>query len=107
MIGALAWLSRHGGAVFAVALTLGLLVPPLAAQLRPALSPVVLVLTFLVLLRTDLAASLSELRRPWRVGALMLWVLVASPYADRRHSSRFFTAFIADFPTSASRWCVP
>jgi bile acid:Na+ symporter, BASS family len=79
MIRALEWLAARGGPTFAVALALGVLVPPLAAALRPALSATVLLLTFLVLLRTDLKASVAELRKPWRVAALILWVLVATP----------------------------
>jgi BASS family bile acid:Na+ symporter len=75
----LAWLAARGGPTFAIALALGLAVPSLAGLLRPALSTVVLLLTFLVLLRTDLAASVSELKQPWRVALLSLWVLLATP----------------------------
>ncbi len=77
----LEWFAGHGSVAFPVSLAVGLLAPPVAAAMRPALVPVVLVLTFFVLLRTDLAAALAELRRPGALLAVVAASLVASPPA--------------------------
>lgn len=76
---ALAWLAGQGGAAFPLSLLAGLALPPLAALIRPHLSMVVLVLTFFVLVRIDLAASLAELRRPGGLLGVLAATLLASP----------------------------
>jgi bile acid:Na+ symporter, BASS family len=75
----LEWSARHGGALLAGGIFLGLALPPLAAAARPAISPTVAALMTLVLLRVDPVRLLSWLRRPLLVLALLAWLLLASP----------------------------
>lgn len=76
---ALEWAAGRGGFLFPASLALGLVLPPLAAAIRPHLSLIVLALTFAILLRIDLAAVLRELRRPGPVLAVSALVLLVSP----------------------------
>jgi BASS family bile acid:Na+ symporter len=79
MIRALAWLAGQGGLAFPVSLALGLVFPSLAGLIRPWLSLVVLVLTFLVLVRIELGAVAQELRRPGPLLAVIAATLLAAP----------------------------
>jgi hypothetical protein len=62
----LAWLGRHGGAVIAIGVFLGLLVPPLASLFRPLLVPAILTPFLIALLRIDWRRLLGQLGRPTR-----------------------------------------
>ncbi len=76
---ALEWCARHGGALLAASIFIGLLVPPLAAALRDWVTLVVALLMVLVLLRVDPAQVVAYLRRPVLVGALLAWLLLGCP----------------------------
>jgi BASS family bile acid:Na+ symporter len=79
MLTALAWLGRHATWWIAGGVFLGLLVPPLAALLRPWLIPAI-VLPFLVaLLRLDLNALHGELAAPLLPALAVGWVLLGAP----------------------------
>ncbi|MBI0433934.1 hypothetical protein D9598_08895 [Roseomonas sp. KE0001] len=79
MIRALEWSARQGGPLLALAIFAGLFLPPLASAARPLLTPSVVVLMTLVLLRVDPAQVLAYLRRPLLVAALLAWLLLACP----------------------------
>jgi BASS family bile acid:Na+ symporter len=72
-------MARHGGALLAGCVFVGVALPPLAALLRETLTITVAGLMTLVLLRIDLAQVLSYLRRPLLVAALLAWLLIACP----------------------------
>jgi predicted Na+-dependent transporter len=76
---ALGWLGRHGKAMLAAGVLLGLVVPPLASLFRPLLTPAVVALLALTLLRLDWTLVRRSLRRPLPVILLILWLLVVSP----------------------------
>jgi len=75
----LAWFAGNGGIAFPASLALGLLVPQVASVIRPWLYVIVLVLTFFVMLRIDLAAALRDLRRPGPMLAVLVATLLAAP----------------------------
>jgi BASS family bile acid:Na+ symporter len=57
----------------------GVLVPPLASSMRWFITPNVVALMTLVLLRVDIAAAFGHLRRPGRLAAMVAFMLLASP----------------------------
>jgi BASS family bile acid:Na+ symporter len=75
----LEWSARRGAALLALAILAGLLLPPLAAAFRDVITPTVVVLMTLVLLRVDPAQVLAYLHRPLLVGAMVVWILAACP----------------------------
>jgi bile acid:Na+ symporter, BASS family len=75
----LTWLGRHGGAVIAVGVFLGLLAPPLASLLRPLLVPAILTPFLIALLRIDWRRLMGQLGRPVETAAALLWLLLISP----------------------------
>jgi BASS family bile acid:Na+ symporter len=75
----LEWSARHGGALLAGCIFVGVALPPLAAVLRETLTVTVAGLMTLVLLRVDLAQVIAYLRRPLLVAALCAWILLACP----------------------------
>ena len=79
LVGGLSWLARHGGAVIALGVFLGLLVPPLASLLRPLLVPAILVPFLIALLRIDWRQLRGRLGRPAGTAAALLWLLLLSP----------------------------
>ncbi len=79
LIAFLEWSARRGGALLGIGVFAGVLVPPLAAATRDVVTPVVACLMTLVLLRVDFLQVAAYLRRPLLVGALLAWVLLASP----------------------------
>ena len=79
MLRFLAWSGRHGSALLAASIFVGLAVQPLAALLRDVVTITVAGLMTLVLLRTDPAQVLAFLRRPALIAAICLWLLVATP----------------------------
>jgi BASS family bile acid:Na+ symporter len=78
---ALGWLGRHGKAMLAAGIFLGLAVPPLAGLLRPLLTPAVIALLALTLLRLDWTLVRDSLKRPLPALLLIVWLLVVSPAA--------------------------
>jgi BASS family bile acid:Na+ symporter len=79
IIAGLRWLGRHGGAVIALGVFVGLLVPPLATLLRPLLVPAILTPFLIALLRIDWRRLSGHLGRPAGTVAALLWLLVVSP----------------------------
>jgi bile acid:Na+ symporter, BASS family len=77
--GGLAWLGRHGGALIASGVFVGLLAPPLASLLRPLLVPAILTPFLIALLRIDWRQLRGRLGRPAETGAALLWLLLISP----------------------------
>lgn len=75
----LEWSARQGGALLAVGIFAGLLIPPLAALFRDVVTVTVAGLMTLVLLRVDLSQVLAYLRRPVLVAAMTAWLLLVMP----------------------------
>jgi BASS family bile acid:Na+ symporter len=71
--------ARQGPALLAVGVFGGLLVPPLAHAMHGIISPTVVALMTLVLLRVDIAATFAHLRRPLRLVAIVAFQLLACP----------------------------
>ncbi len=87
-IGLLSSSARHGSALLGAGIFGGILVPPLARALHPALSIDVIALMTLVLLRVDFAAAVGHLRRPLLVAAVTAFQLLVAPllaWAAVRH----------------------
>jgi bile acid:Na+ symporter, BASS family len=75
----LARLGRHGTWFLAGGLFIGLLLPPLAALLRPLLPALIFVLTAATFLSIDWAALAVHARRPAVLALQLAWGLVATP----------------------------
>lgn len=73
--------ARHGPVLLVAGIFAGLLLPPLAAAFRDVITPTVIGLMTLVLLRVDVAAVLRFLRRPLVVLAVLAVLLIVSPLA--------------------------
>ena len=71
--------ARHGAVLLAVSIFIGLFAPPLARAMRFIVTPTVVGLMTLVLLRVDFAAVFAYLRRPGLVAWLLAWLMVVSP----------------------------
>lgn len=65
--------------MIAIGVFLGLLLPPLASLLRPLLVPAILAPFLIALLRIDWRRLASQLGRPVRTAAALLWLLLFSP----------------------------
>jgi BASS family bile acid:Na+ symporter len=76
---ALAWLGRHGSAVIAVGVFLGLALPPLATLLKPLLLPAIVGPFLIALIRLDWQRLGYYLARPAPILLAPLWLLVLSP----------------------------
>ncbi|MEK9662169.1 MAG: hypothetical protein VW644_10625 [Alphaproteobacteria bacterium] len=59
----------------------GFLVPPLAAAVRPVLTPLIVATLAVAVMRTDPATFAGALRRPLLPGLLVVWILAVSPLA--------------------------
>jgi predicted Na+-dependent transporter len=77
--GGLVWLGRQGTRAIAVSLVVGILIPPLAAFLKPAFAVSVFCLMVLAFLRVEPAALWAVFARPWLVIAASLWTMVVIP----------------------------
>jgi predicted Na+-dependent transporter len=75
----LVWLGRQGTRAIAVSLAVGILVPPLAALLKPVFAVSVFCLMVLAFLRVDPSALREVFARPWLVIAASLWTMVVIP----------------------------
>ncbi len=76
---ALAWIAGRAGPVLAAGVFAGLAAPSVAATLRPGLTAVVWLLFALSALRIDWPGAVREVRRPLRVVALVVLLLIAAP----------------------------
>ncbi len=75
----LEFFSRRGAILLALSIFVGLFVPPLARAMRFIVTPTVVGLMTLVLLRVDFAAVFAYLRRPGLVLWLLAWLMVGAP----------------------------
>lgn len=73
--------ARHGAMILAASIFVGLFIPPLARAMRFIVTPTVVGLMTLVLLRVDFAAVFGYLRRPGLVLLLLGWIMVGCPVA--------------------------
>ena len=71
--------ARHGGALLAVGVFGGLLIPPLADALHWFIAPNVVMLMTLVLLRVDMRGAVFHLKRPARLVAIILFHALVAP----------------------------
>jgi BASS family bile acid:Na+ symporter len=79
ILGALAYVGRHGALFLAGGVLLGLAAPPLAAAARPLLVPALLVPLTIALLRLDWRRLGDYARRPALVAVVTVWLLAVSP----------------------------
>jgi BASS family bile acid:Na+ symporter len=79
MLRGLALLGRHGTWFLAGGLFIGVLVPPLARLLHPALGVFIFVLTATSLLAIDWPALAAHARRPGLLALVLAWTLLAVP----------------------------
>lgn len=77
----LEFFARYGAIILATSIFVGLFVPPLARAMRFIVTPTVVGLMTLVLLRVDFAAVFGYLRRPALVLLLLGWIMVGCPVA--------------------------
>lgn len=75
----LAWLGRNGSRVIALGVFIGLLLPPLAALLRPLLVPAIIGPFLIALLRLDWHQLGRHARGPAAAGASLAWLLLVLP----------------------------
>ncbi|MBC7801599.1 MAG: hypothetical protein H7Z10_13330 [Gemmatimonadaceae bacterium] len=76
---AFAWSARHGSVLLAVGIFGGVASPGLAAATSWFITPNVLAMMTLVLLRVDIPGTIAHLRRPGRVGAIVAVQLLVCP----------------------------
>lgn len=76
----LAWSARHGSVLLASGIFGGLLLPGLAHGLVWFITPNVVALVTLVLLRVDIAQAFVHLRRPGRLVAIVVFQMLVSPF---------------------------
>jgi BASS family bile acid:Na+ symporter len=75
----LAWSARRGSILLAVGIFGGVLSPQLAAAFKWFVTPNVLAMTTLVLLRVDVARTIGHLRRPGRLAVIVALQMLACP----------------------------
>ena len=75
----LAYFGRHGTWFLAGGLFIGLLAPPLARLLGPALAVLIFALTTATFLGTDWPALAAHARRPGLLAVVLAWTLLAAP----------------------------
>ena len=75
----LSWSGREGSVLLAVGIFGGALIPPLAAAFRDFITPNVLAMMTLVLLRVDLPGTVAHLKRPVGVAVIVVFQLLVSP----------------------------
>jgi len=73
---ALAWLGRYGTQGFALSIFLGLALPQFSAAARPVLPITIFCFTTIVFMRVDLGVTARLLRRPAKLAAACLWLIV-------------------------------
>src|SRR5256885_12859296 len=75
----LSWLGRQGTRAVAASIFIGIMVPPLAALLKPIFAYALFVLLCLAFLRVDPAEVRAHFSRPMIVGAAVAWMMLATP----------------------------
>jgi BASS family bile acid:Na+ symporter len=78
-VGFLAWSARRGTALLGFGVFGGLLIPPLASAMHWFITPNVVMLMTLVLLRVDIAAAVAHLRRADRLAVIVGFHLLVCP----------------------------
>ena len=78
-MGWLGVLDRHATKFLAASVFLALALPDLAALMRPLLAPSVWGILVLAMLRTDWAVLGQHVKRPRRIAAALVWLLLACP----------------------------
>jgi Sodium Bile acid symporter family len=76
---ALAWLGRQGTRALAASLFIGVMLPPLAALLRPLFAYALFALLCLAFLRVDPAEVSRHFSRPALVAAATAWMMLVTP----------------------------
>ncbi len=76
---ALSWLGRQGTRAVAASLFIGVMLPPLAALLKPIFAYALFALLCLAFLRVDPAEVRAHFTRPARVAAASAWMMLATP----------------------------
>lgn len=79
MLRALAFLGRHAGAMLAVGILIGIVIPPLAAVAAPLLIPSIVLLLVVALVRLEGRQILALVMRPAASVAVVIWVLLVVP----------------------------
>lgn len=75
----LSWLGRQGTRAVAASLFIGVMLPPLAALLKPIFAYALFALLCLAFLRVDPVAVRGHFTRPKLVAAAALWMMFATP----------------------------
>ena len=113
IVAALAALGRHGSLILPVGVFIGLLVPPLAALMKPLLIPGIIGPFIIALIRMDWQRLVDHVRQPLLIVILLLWLLIAAPFlvdillgwlplADGLHGSLVLMAAASPLMASAS-----
>lgn len=76
---ALTWLGRQGTRAVAASIFIGIMVPPLAALLKPIFAYALFVLLCLAFLRVDPVEVRAHFARPVIVGAAAAWMMLVTP----------------------------
>jgi predicted Na+-dependent transporter len=76
---ALAWLGRQGTRAVAASIFIGIMVPPLAALLKPVFAYALFMLLCLAFLRVDPVEVRAHFSRPLLIGAAAAWMMLATP----------------------------
>ena len=76
---AMAWSARRGSILLAIGIFGGILSPTLAADFKTLVTPDVLLMTTLVLLRVDIPGTIAHLRRPARLALVVLFQMLVCP----------------------------
>lgn len=77
---ALAWLGRQGTRAVATSLFIGVLLPPLAALLKPIFAYALFALLCLAFLRVDPAEVRMHFTRPKLAAAASVWMMLGTPF---------------------------
>src|SRR6478672_4488845 len=75
---ALSWLGRQGTRAVAASLFIGIMLPPLAALLKPIFAYALFALLCLAFLRVDPRAVRLHFGRPLRIAAAAGWMMLAT-----------------------------
>ena len=75
----LAWLGRQGTRAVAASLFIGIMLPPLAALLKPIFAYALFALLCLAFLRVDPRAVRLHFRHPLRIAGAAGWMMLATP----------------------------
>src|SRR6476659_6890095 len=76
---ALSWLGRQGTRAVAASIFIGIMVPPLAALLKPVFAYALFVLLCLAFLRVDPVQVRAHFSRPALVAAAAAWMMLGTP----------------------------